>query len=179
MFDGKAFGAEIVEMVAAYVARSLRPVVERLAEVEERQPEKGDPGADGVGLAGAVINRDGELMVTLSNGKQLTLGRVDGRDGMGFDDLTVEHDGERTVTFRFAQGERVKAFPVVFPIVLDRGVYRPEQTYEKGDAVSFGGSLFIAQDATSSKPESGSEWRLAVKRGRDGREKVNGSAAHA
>lgn len=154
MFDGKAFGLEIVEAVKAYVDRMLKPIEVKLAVIEDRKPPKGDKGDPG---------RDGQ----------------DGQDGLGFDDLTAEYDGERTVTLRFARGEVVKTYPLVLPIVLDRGVYRPEQTYAKGDAVSFGGSLFIAQDATSSKPESGSEWRLAVKRGRDGREKANGSTAHA
>ncbi len=155
MFDGKAFGLEIVEAVKAYVDRALKPVEIKLAVIEDRKPLKGDKGDPG---------KDGN----------------DGADGMGFDDMTVEHDGERTVTLRFARGEVVKEFPLVFPIVLDRGVYRPEQSYAKGDAVSFGGSLWIAQDETNAKPEASSEWRLAVKRGRDGKgERSNGLAHHA
>jgi hypothetical protein len=35
--------------------------------------------------------------------------------------------------------------------------------------VSFGGSAFIAQRDTTDKPESSDAWRLAVKRGRDGK----------
>ena len=33
------------------------------------------------------------------------------------------------------------------------------------------GSLFIAQTATKAKPETSPDWKLAVKRGRDGRDK--------
>ena len=42
--------------------------------------------------------------------------------------------------------------------------------YAKGDGVTFGGSLFIAQtDAPAGKPEETPDWRLAVKRGREGK----------
>jgi len=60
-----------------------------------------------------------------------------------------------------------------FAVPLDRGVYVQGKTYEKGDSVSFGGSLWIAQRDTEAieKPGDGSPaWRLAVKHGRDGRE---------
>jgi hypothetical protein len=39
-----------------------------------------------------------------------------------------------------------------------------------GDAVSHGGSLFIAQGDTNAKPGKSDDWRLAVKRGADGRD---------
>ncbi len=55
-------------------------------------------------------------------------------------------------------------------VVLDRGVYRPEQKYAKGDGVTFGGSFWIAQvDELDDKPGISEQWRLAVKRGRDGK----------
>lgn len=166
MFDGKAFGLEIVEAVKAYVDRTLRPLEIKLAVIEDRKPlkgEKGDPGKDA------------------EPGK-------DGKDGVGFDDLSVEHDGERQVTFRFARGDQVKEFPVVFPVLIYRDVYRPEKAYARGDVVTFGGSMWHCNAATEEKPGDGSTaWTLAAKRGRDGRDatikegkgKPNGSAAHA
>ena len=40
--------------------------------------------------------------------------------------------------------------------------------YERGDAVTYGGSLWIAQRDTNEYPRGeDSGWRLAVKRGRD------------
>jgi integrin beta 3 len=172
--DIQEMADSVFETVTDYVTRAIRPLLKRIAELEERQPEKGEPGKDGAGVAGATINRDGELLLTMSDGRLVKLGRVDGHDGLGFDDLAVDCDGERTVTFRFAQGERVKEFPIVFPVVLDRGVYRAEEQYAKGDAVSFGGSQWIAQEATTDKPETGAAWRLAVKRGRDGKNGKDG-----
>lgn len=169
-------------------------------------PQKGDPGKDvdvaevralidlrvakavealpvakdGVSITGALVDRAGSLVLTLSTGATVDVGRVvgkdaepaepgkPGRDGFGFEDLAVEYDGERTVTVVFQQGDHVKRFPLLFPVVLDRRVYGAGKTYEKGDAVSWGGSLWIAQEQTSEKPDDGkTAWRLAVKKGRD------------
>lgn len=95
----------------------------------------------------------------------------DGKDGVGFDDLTVEHDGERGIVLRFARGSEVKEFPMSFPVTIDRGVYKDDSAYQRGDAVTWGGSLWIAQkDSPESKPGMGDGWRLAVKKGRDGRD---------
>lgn len=93
-----------------------------------------------------------------------------GEPGLGFDDLEVIHDGERNLTLRFARGEQVKEFPLTLPIVLDRGVFKDGTEYVKGDAVTWAGSLWIAQKDTNTKPDSGEGWRLAVKRGRDGKD---------
>ncbi|WP_368517476.1 hypothetical protein [Rhizobium sp.] len=43
-------------------------------------PKDGQHGRDGVGLAGAVIDRDGNLVVTLTNGEMKNLGAVVGKD---------------------------------------------------------------------------------------------------
>lgn len=153
---------------------------------------------DSVGLAGAVIDRHGALVLTLSDGTQKDLGPVvgkdadperlaslvrdeaakipvprdgkDGRDGFGFDDMAVEHDGERAIVLRFARGDQTKEFALNIPAVLDRGVWREGASYAKGDAVTWAGSLWIAQEGTAEKPETGHGWRLAVKRGRDGKD---------
>lgn len=129
---------------------------------------------DGVGLAGALIDRTGTLVMTLTDGKMCELGRVEGKDGspgLGFDDLTFEHDGERGIVLRFARGDQVKEFAFSVPTVLDRGVFKEGTPYETGDAVTFGGSLWIAQKDTVAKPDGpDTGWRLAVKKGRDGRD---------
>ena len=94
------------------------------------------------------------------------------RDGFGFDDLSAQlADDERTLLLRFSRGDEVKEFPVTMPVVLDRGVFREGTAYTRGDACTFGGSLWIAQGDTSAKPDAlASGWRLAVKRGRDGKD---------
>jgi hypothetical protein len=57
------------------------------------------------------------------------------------------------------------------PSLLYRGVFRDGDQYDGGDAVTYGGSLWVALRATTTKPGDGSpDWRLAVKKGRDGRD---------
>jgi len=53
-----------------------------------------------------------------------------------------------------------------------KGVWQPTQfdRYERGSAVTFEGSLWIARAATRAKPGTNDEWQLAVKRGSDGKD---------
>lgn len=158
--DGKSV---TVEDVAPIVREAVATAVAALPAAK-----------DGVGLAGALIDRKGMLILTLSDGKMCELGRVDGTDGepgLGFDDMLIEQTGERTVTLRFTRGDQAKTFDLTMPTVIDRGVYKAGQSYEAGDAVTFGGSLWIAQKSTDVKPDGpDTGWRLAVKKGRDGRD---------
>ncbi len=157
---------------------------------------------DGAGLADAVIDRDDNLILTMTDGRTKNMGRVvgkdaeqdamlrtlreelneaikaipvpkDGEDGLGFDDMSVDHDGERTIILRWARGDVTKEARIVMPVVLDRGVYSEGKSYERGDGVTWGGSFWIAQDDTAEKPGEGkTAWRLGVRRGRDGKETV-------
>jgi hypothetical protein len=55
------------------------------------------------------------------------------------------------------------------PSIKDCGVWK-EGEYRAGDGVTWDGSFWIAQRNTTTKPNRpDSDWRLAVKRGRDGR----------
>jgi integrin beta 3 len=95
----------------------------------------------------------------------------DGADGLGFDDMEMEEKDDRTIAFVFRRGDREKRFEYTFPTLVDRGTYKSGAVYERGDTITYGGSLFIAQRDTlpTEKPEDGSgAFRLAVKRGRDG-----------
>jgi integrin beta 3 len=75
-------------------------------------------------------------------------------------------DGGRTL--RWAIGETVHEIKTA--IVLDAGVWKEGTAYVAGDGVTLGGSFFIAQADTTAKPGKSDEWRLAVKRGTDGRD---------
>lgn len=94
----------------------------------------------------------------------------DGSDGFGLDDLQIEDDGDGVVTLRFVRGELVKEHKVRLPRFKDCGVFREGVEFLKGDGVTWAGSFFIAQkDAPAGKPGESDDWRLAVKRGRDGK----------
>ncbi len=146
-----------------------------------RDGRDGIDGKDGAGIADLMIDRDHSLVATFTDGRIKSLGRIvgadgkDGRDGengadgFGIDDLDFEYDGERTFSVVFRRGQVEKEFGFMLPIVLDRGVYRDGEAYVKGDAVTWGGSLWIAQKDTTGKPDGG-DFRLAVKRGRDGKD---------
>lgn len=154
--------------------------------------------ADGVGVSDAVIDRRGELVLTFSDGRTKSVGvvvgadadpaevsrvigeaiaafprpkdGVDGKDGLGFDDMDVVDDGERCA-LRLSRDGKVKQF--VIPIAVDRGTYRPGKRYCKGALVTAQGSLWCAQSDTAERPGDGAtSWRLAVKKGRDGKDYV-------
>ncbi len=146
----------------------------------------GRDGADGVGLAGAMIDRAGELNVTLTNGEVRKLGPVIGRDGhdgsngregaagkdgQSWEDMEVRRTGPRTIELSFDHGERRNTFELEFPVPLYRGVFSEGEAYQNGDMVTWAGSLWHCNDATSDKPGEGAKaWTLAAKRGRDGKD---------
>lgn len=245
MFDGKAFGEEMVDIVRGFVEKATAPLLSRIGELETELAtvktvdhgetitaavakavaalpvpkdgtdgrdgvdgkdgapgEKGDPGADGkdgsdgkegatgkagqdgAGLADAVIDRDGSLVLTFTDGRTKGLGLVvgkdgrdgeaghagkDGADGVGFDDLDLV-ETEDGLALRFVRGETSKEFAL--PVIIDRGVFKEGGSYRKGNGVTWGGSFWIAQkDAPEGKPDApDSGWRLAVKRGQNGKD---------
>lgn len=97
----------------------------------------------------------------------------DGRDALPLDsfDMELAEDG-RTLTLKMHAGDTVVEKSLRIATVLDRGPYRGDKQYEKGDAVTHGGSLWIAQvdDPEGAPGMGGKGWRLAVKKGRDGKD---------
>lgn len=157
-------------------------VTQAVAQIEPIQGEKGEPGKDGengkdgIGLAGALIDRDGNLVVTMTNGEAKSLGPVTGKDGQpgkdgaDFSDAAIDWDGERTIVIRGNGAEIRKTVPVP----LDRGYYRDGMSAEKGDILTHNGSAWIALRETKSKPcyENKEDWRLFARRGQDGKDGV-------
>ena len=98
----------------------------------------------------------------------------DGEDGLGFDDLeVVQHDDFRTLTLRFVQGDKIKSYDAHFPVVIYRGIFREGEKYAVGDSVTYGGSTWIAErepDGRPGLPGHDHGWRLAIKRGADGKD---------
>lgn len=103
----------------------------------------------------------------------------DGRDALPLDsfDMELAEDG-RTLTLKMHAGDTVMEKSLRIATVLDRGPYRGEEKYEKGDAVTHGGSLWIAQvdDPEGAPGLGGKGWRLAVKKGRDGKDLRNNAS---
>lgn len=134
-----------------------------------------EPGKDGVGMADALIDRDGNLVLTMTDGSTKGLGRVEGKDAPTFtlDDFNIEQVDERVFVFKFTHGDKCHSFEFSFPVVLDRGVWREQKAYSRGDGVTWAGSYWIAQRSVEAgeKPDTpGAPWRLAVKRGQNGKD---------
>lgn len=190
MLDVTKFVTEMQD----YIARAVQPLVSRIKALEDRQPEKGEDGARGEDGKSFTIEDAENLLNTKIAQWELDFERrayatlekaidripepksgadgkdgVNGIDGIGFDDLTVDYDGERNVTIKFVSGDRVKEFPIRLPSMIYRGQYEADKNYEKNDAVTMGGSVWIAQkDSPESRPGTNEgEWKLAVKKGRD------------
>lgn len=89
----------------------------------------------------------------------------DGVDGVRVEDFELVG---RMLTLK--HGDKVlKQVRLAFPVY--HGVYEPDTTYDADDMVTFGGSVWVAGAETMSKPGTeGSPWKLAVKKGRDGRD---------
>jgi integrin beta 3 len=98
----------------------------------------------------------------------------DGADGLGFDDLSVVYDGGRNITLSFSQGENKKEFTFKLNMMIYQGVFKQGTTYEQGDSVTFGGSVWTAKKDTKERPMEGSDWQLSVKCGRDGKDGQKG-----
>jgi len=167
-----ALAKGLMPVVREVVTEATAPLIARIAELEARPTEKGDAGPPGPQGESGDRGEKGDT----------------GRDGRDAADLVLiySHINEQVTE---VVGNALKTFSVKSPdggrtlhagfngavqeiktgIPLDVGVWT-ERTYAAGDSVSHGGSLFIAQKETSEKPEKSDDWRLAVKRGRDGRD---------
>ncbi|WP_395504721.1 hypothetical protein [Ectopseudomonas hydrolytica] len=105
-----------------------------------------------------------------------------GRDALPLEsfDMSLSDDG-RTVTVKMQAGEVVVEKSIKIAAVLDRGVFSAEKAaqYETGDGTTYGGCYWIAQkDAPEGVPGSSADWRLAVKKGRDGKDLRDSASKH-
>lgn len=173
-------------------ALEARPLPDR-GERGEPGPQ-GEPGRDGVGVRDGFLQREGVLILSLSDGTTRDLGVVvgkdgvdgrdgidgkdgdkgepgkDGRDGFDLESFDCVPTDERTIEMRFQQKDVLHTYELELPVLIDRGVYKAGEKYKRGDCVTWGGSLWIAQKETEAKPETDDSWRLAVKKGRDGKD---------
>lgn len=130
-------------------------------------------GADGVGLAGAMIDRAGELVITTTKGEAVKLGKVvgeDGQDGISFDTAAGEYDAERGFVIRLGAGERCTE--LVLPYMVHRGFWREGLGTKAGQSITHDGALWIAKRDNASKPclENDQDWALGARKGRDGKD---------
>lgn len=171
------------------------------SEVAKRVSELPRPkdGKDGLDVKEMFRAEGGKLVAVMSDGTTRDLGVFVGKDGQDADMAAIEksitekidaiprpkdgfslkhfdaelmEDG-RTVLLKF-QDDTDQSYSVELgiPAMIYRGVFKEGQGYEKGDTVTWGGSLWHCDEAeTTSKPDGAEKhWTLAAKKGRDGRD---------
>lgn len=183
--DGKDADPEVIkkavsEAVAAIPAPSdgkdADPVSEAQIAAEVARYLQANPvkdGESGVGLAGAMIDRSGHLMITTTKGENINLGKVvgeDGRDGLTFEDVTGEHDSERGFVISVGRGDRKKEFTL--PYMVNRGFWTAGVKTLSGQNITHDGALWIAKRDTCAEPclANADDWQLAARKGRDGKD---------
>lgn len=103
----------------------------------------------------------------------------DGADGLSCDTIALEREG-RTRRVVMRQGDRrVVVGEWTEDMMLYRGVWTEDTTYEPGDTVTHQGSGWVALETTTARPdefspEGARSWQLAVKRGREGKQGPRG-----
>lgn len=170
--------AELIDKAVAEIPRPEDGKSVDMAEVEQVIAERVKAAVealpvpnDGIGLASAFKDQDGCLILTMTNGETRDLGPIDGKNGATFtlDDFEVVPMDERTIKMGFTYGEVMHSFELEFPVPIYRGVFKEGQEYARGDMVTWAGSVYHAEKATTEKPGT-DDWTLAVKAGRHGRD---------
>lgn len=144
--------------------------------------ERGEKGLDGAGLAGAMIDRDGALQVTFTNGEVKNLGPVvgrngdDGKDGLSLDAFELEYLPEsHEIQLKATAAGRVKELRYPAGGIRPAGYWREGTKAEAGEAWVHDGSLWIARKSTPTKPSTGmDDWIIAARKGRDGERGAKG-----
>lgn len=150
--------------------------------------DRGPVGRDGRDGQDGIDGRDAaqiEVLEAIVEGRSYARGTWAKRDGGlwrfsgaewvcvvdGVKSIDVEQVGERTfrvLTTYASAAKSQRDFNV--PAIIDRGVWEAK-AYDVGDCVTWDGSMWIAKATATDldKPGESSTWRLAVKRGRNGK----------
>lgn len=194
--SGDTLKAAVAEMVAEIPrpengkSVTLQDVAPLIEEAVQRAAVALPVPKDGVGVAGALIDRSGALVLTLTDGSTRDLGQVVGKDGQpgvngrdGVDSsapdaVEVYRDPDNgLIEFKFVYGEIAYAVTVQGNDGAKyRGVYQADTQYQKSDIVTWGGSAWHCNEETVDRPGEGSKaWTLMVKKGRDGKDGSSGA----
>lgn len=167
--DGKSVTVEDVRpIIEAAVQAIPRPSDGKSIALDDVRPileaELAKWALDFERRAGDTLQRTIDRMPVPKDGRE----GINGKDGFTPDDFDIEIKG-RVLTIKMKCGSGIVSRETRLDgLPQYRGTYKSGSAYENGDAVTYGGSLFIAEQDTAAAPETDSSgWRLAVKRGRD------------
>jgi hypothetical protein len=132
-----------------------------------KDADKAIDGRDGRDGLPGVPGMPGERGADGINGK-------DGKDGFSLEDFDAAlGDDGRTLTLKFVRGEVVIERQIRLSVMLYRDVWKDGE-FDRGDTVTWDGSLWHCQTKTTAKPGSGPDWKLCAKRGNNGRDGRDG-----
>lgn len=174
---GKDGAGVDMDMLAEMVERA---VAKAIGEIEIIAPQDGKPGRDALDI---------DLMPLIDEGKSYPRGTWATHNGgiwrahsntsgmRGWEcvvDGFCSHDVEQldprnyeSVT-RFSSGKETRR-KMSLPNTVYREIYKAGTLYTKGDLVTWGGSLWYCCEDTDTKPGESPAWKLAAKKGRDGK----------
>lgn len=147
--------------------------------------EKGIDGQNGAGVADLLIDRDGALVATMTDGRMKSLGVVvgkdgangrDGLDGAGLEDVEPEYDSStHELVLRFGVAGKRKELRYAAGGIQHGGYWREGTRAKAGQTWTRGGTTFIAKHDTDAEPSRDSEhWLIFASKGRDGQDGRNG-----
>lgn len=124
---------------------------------------------DGTGMAGAILDRDGCLQITLTNGEVKNLGVVVGKDGLSFESFTSEYIPETNeISLKGTCAGRTQEIRYPAGGIRPAGYWRDGTKAKAGEAWVHDGQTYYAKQDTTAKPETKSDdWILDARRGRD------------
>lgn len=126
----------------------------------------GKDGAAGDSVKDAAIDIEGNLVLTFTDGRMKTLGKVVGKSFENFDIEYIPHTHEIVMRATCAGVQKTVTYPAGG--IRPKGYWREGKQAKAGDAVSLGGHLYIARKDTTEKPSyTATDWFLAVQRGQD------------
>jgi hypothetical protein len=147
--------------------------------------EKGLDGKDGAGIADLLIDREGALVATMTDGRMKSLGIVvgrngengkDGRDGLSVEtfDRTYDPDTHEVVERWMAAGKS-RTLRIPQGGIHHGGYWREGTRAKAAETWTHAGVAWIAKRDTSDKPDRGSaDWEIFANKGRDGADGKNG-----
>lgn len=101
------------------------------------------------------------------------LGSLEQRASSGIQSVTIRAHEKNRRTFvqvmTMADGRKIESEFKLVGLLQYCEVYQIGRQYEMGDVVTNDGSMWVALRDTSGSPGKSPDWRLAVKRGQDGK----------
>jgi hypothetical protein len=148
--------------------------------IDGKDGTPGEKGADGAGVSDLLIDRAGELIATMTDGRMKNLGPVigkdgrdgaDGKDGFSLESFDLEYIEEtHEIRIKAACADRVKEIRFPAGGIRPAGYWRDGSKAKAGEVFTHDGSAWVAKCDTSARPDPANktDWILLARKGRDG-----------